>query len=142
MGAPEFKSVDAFANFKLDNDEYSFTAIELQALVRSIESKRLGHNVNAVSPDAVTYVKTELVRDFGFEFVPRKPTKFARGSMSSSHGSHPMAGSGGGGSGFGSDFGGGTFTAFGGGPGAIGGGGSWSVDDDKNLKMGAGRKKR
>lgn len=81
----------------------------------------------------------ELV-NIGLKFVPREPVKFVRGSMSSAHGSHPFAGSGGGGSGFSSDRSGPGFTSYGGGPGAVGGGYEWRADDPRNLSMGSKRK--
>ncbi len=142
MSEPEFKTLDAFVNHKLDNDDYTFSAVELQALTRNAESTRIGQRANVASQQAITTLKQELTADFGFKFVPRTPVKFVRGSMSPGHGTHPFASSGGGGSGFGSDFTGGTFTSFGGGPGAMGGGYTWDKDDPKNLPMGSKRVKR
>ena len=139
MDEPEFRSIEAFVNHKLDNDEYAFTATELQALARNAESKRIGQRATMASPQATKALRNELTSDFGFSFSPREPVKFARGSMASGHGTHPFAGSGGGGSGFGSGLDGPSFTSFGGGPGAIGGGYAWDKDDPKNLSMGSKR---
>ncbi len=141
VGEPEFKNVETFVAAKLDNDEYSFNAVELQALARRADEEKLGHDVGLASPLTTKSIKQSLVDDFGFKFDPRQPAKHFRGGMSSSHGSHPFAGSGGGGSGFGSDFGGGTFTSYGGGPGAMGSGEAWEKDSKKNLRMGAGKRK-
>lgn len=141
LDEPEFKSVDAFVNYKLDNDEYSFSTAELQALARNSESQRLGRKAQVASLASTSALKQNLIDDFGFKFEPRQATQFKRGSMSSSHGSHPFAGSGGGGTGFGSDFSGATFTSYGGGPGAIGGGYAWRPEDKKNLPMGSKRGK-
>lgn len=139
-GEPEYKTVDAFVNYKLDNDEYTFNAAELQALARNAESKRIGRTASQASHAVTSAIKQELMVTFGFKFVPREPVKFTRGGMASGHGTHPFAGSGGGGSGFGSDFGGPTFTSFGGGPGSMGGGYAWDKEDPKNLSMGAKRR--
>ena len=133
---PEFVSPDTFVSYKLDNDEYAFNASELQALARNADEVKLGHEVFVASRTTTEKIKNDLI-DVGLTFDPRRPVKFLRGGMSSAHGSHPFAGSGGGGSGFGSGFGGPTFTSFGGGPGSIGGDDVWDPDDKKNLKMGA-----
>lgn len=126
-------------NFKMENEEYEFTTVELQALAKNIASARLGYDVDRVGSTDVKQVKDELV-GFGFKFIPRGAAKATRGHKSSAHGTHPFAGAGGGGSGFGSDFGGGTFTSFGGGPGAMGGEYKWDKNDSKNLPMGSKRK--
>ena len=137
VGQPEFESVEAFANMKLDNEEFSFNAVELQALARVADANDLGHDVFAANPATVKSIKDELTTDFGFTFVAREPVKFARGSMSSGHGSHPFANSGGGGSGMS-----GGMTSFGGGPGAVGGSYAWDGSDQKNLPMGSKRRNR
>lgn len=136
---PEYASVDAFVTLKLDNDEFTFTTSDLQALSLSIDRKKNGKRVEVASPTTVRNVKQELV-NIGLKFVPREPVKFVRGSMSSAHGSHPFAGSGGGGGGFSSDRSGPGFTSYGGGPGAIGGGYEWRADDPRNLSMGSKRR--
>lgn len=139
IGEPEFETIEAFVNYKIDNDEYEFSTSELQALALNVDAKRLGHGVTVAAQATVTSIKRELIDDFGFRFVPRQPTRYARGSMSSGHGRHPFAGSGAGGSGFGTGFGGPSFTSFGGGPGAIGSGVEWKSGDKKNLPMGSRR---
>lgn len=139
---PEFASVEAFVSSKLDNDEYTFTAVELQALARNVESAKAGRRATMASPATSKAVKQELIADYGLRFEPREPAKFSRGGMASGHGSSPFAGMGGGGSGFGSDYSGTTFTSFGGGPGAMGGGYEWKKDDKRNLPMGAKKVKR
>lgn len=135
MQFEEFKSIDSFVESKIENDEFSFSAVELQALARRHDSRKLGHEVTAVSPATVSKIKANLI-DFGLRFVPREKVKHFRGGMSSSHGSNPFAGQGGGGSGFGFDG-----TLGGKGPGNVGGGYDWSPDDKKNLPMGAGKKR-
>lgn len=139
-GEPEFKTVEVFVNYKIDNNEYTFNAAELQALARNAESKKIGRVASQASPAMTSAIKQELTVEFGFKFEPRAPVKFVRGGMASSHGTHPFARSGGGGSGFGSDFGGTTFTSFGGGPGAMGGEYVWDKEDKKNLPMGAAKR--
>jgi hypothetical protein len=141
---PEFRDLDTFVNYKLDNEEFEFSTQELQALVLNTEKKRLGHNVSSVSSGATSNIRSILVNDYGFKFIPRVPVKFARGGMASSHGTNPYAGMGGGGSGAGSDFSkhaGGGFHGMGGGPGAMGGGYDWDKNDKRNLPMGASKKK-
>jgi hypothetical protein len=142
MDEPEYETIEAFVNHKLDNDEYVFNTVELQALARSADNARTGAQVSVASAMTTAAIKRELTTDFGFRFEPRAPVKFNRGSMSSSHGSHPFAGSGAGGSGFGSGFDGPTFISYGGGPGAIGGGYAWDKNDSKNLPMGSKRARR
>lgn len=145
--SPEFRDLDAFMEYKLADESYEYDWKELQALVRNFAAKRLGHLAKAtinpgdmVVPADIAVVKKEL-GDMGFNFVPRQPQKQIRGATSNSHGTHPFANSGGGGSGFSSDRGGGGgFTAFGGGPGAVGGGVPWDRDSKKNLPMGARRR--
>ena len=137
---PRCKTVDAFIESKLDDDEYEFNFIELQALARNVASKEKGYDKLA-SPSETASVKRTLT-DVGLRFIGREPIKNTRGVRSPSHGTHPFAGSGGGGSGFGSDFSGTTFTSHGGGPGAIGGGYRWDPNDPKNLSMGTKTKKR
>jgi len=140
---PEFESIAAFIESKLADDEYNYTFVELQALARNMSAQRLGKRakelVVATAAD-IALVKKEL-EEMGFEFVKREPFKRVRGINSPIHGTHPFAGSGGGGSGFGSDFSGTTFLSYGGGPGAVGGGYVWNADDKKNLPMGSRRKK-
>lgn len=139
---PEFKDVDSFSAMKLDNDEFSYNFTELQALARNAAAKRTGNKgVTMPSQQDIASVRAALEGAMGFKYVPRPPVKDVRGARSNAHGTHPFAGSGGGGSGFGSDRGGGTFTSFGGGPGAVGGDYEWKADDPKNLGMGAKRKK-
>lgn len=126
---PEFSDVETFVSTKLDDDDYSFNAVELQALARNVDSERLGYLVTVPSVATVKSLRLELTDEYGFAFVPRTPVKHVRGSMSAAHGKHPFAGSGGGGSGFGN-------------LGALGGGYEWNAADKKNLGMGAGRNRR
>lgn len=140
--SPEFSSVDAFMNMKLDDEQYVYNFMELQALARNLAAQRTGdRRVTAPSPADIAAVRKELEGGVGFKYVPREPARDVRGSSSNSHGTHPFAGAGGGGSGFSSDReGGGGFTAFGGGPGALGGGYTWDPNDKKNLPMGSRRR--
>lgn len=135
------KSVDAFIESKIDDDEFEFNFIELQALARNVASARKGYKKLA-SPQETSEIKKELT-DVGLKFIGREPLKKnIRGFTSPTHGSSRFAGMCGG-TGFGSDWHGGTFTSFGGGPGAIGGGGIWDPDDPRCLRMGArGTKKK
>jgi len=140
-GSPEFRDIDTFAEYKLDNEEDSYDWKELQALARNLAALRVGRPEAAASKADVDTVKKEL-DSIGFSFVPREALKAVRGATSNSHGTHPFANSGGGGSGFSSDRGGGGgFTSFGGGPGAVGGKVPWDSRDSKNLPMGSTRRR-
>ena len=139
---PEFRDADAFAAYKLDNDDFEYSFEELQALARNATARRTGNSdISMASPQDVASVRAALEGEMGFKYIARQPVKDVRGVQSSAHGTHPFAGAGGGGSGFGSDLGGGTFTSFGGGPGAVGGDYAWNPDDPKNLPMGAKKKR-
>jgi len=130
----ETKSLDNFVKYKLENDEFTFTTLELQALAHNIDwtQRRIPHALPPTS--LVKKTKDELVA-FGFEFVPRQPIKHVRGAHSSAHGTHPFAGAGGGGTGMGTSKDGPSGFGFGGGPGVMGGGYAWNKNDTKNLKM-------
>lgn len=140
--SPEYMDVDAFMNMKLDDDDFVYNFMELQALARNMAAKRTGDpRVAVASKSDVDAVRKVLESEFGFKYVPREPARDVRGASGSAHGTHPFAGMGGGGSGFSSDReGGGGFTSFGGGPGAIGGGYAWDPKDKKNLPMGSKRR--
>jgi hypothetical protein len=127
---PELQDVNSFINSKLENDEYNFSTVELQALAKNVDSARLKYDVDRASATTVKQVKADLI-DLGFTFIARGVAKAIRGHKSSAHGTHPFAGSGGGGSGFGSDF-----TSFGGGSRTY----KWNKDDPRNLSMGSRRK--
>lgn len=140
---PEFQDLDSFIASKLDNDELSYEFTELQALARNLARHRLkDRRVGEALPTDIANVRDTLEKQMGFKYIPRTPVKNVRGIRSNAHGTHPFAGSGGGGSGFGSDFNGSTFTGYGGGPGAIGGGYSWDPNDPRNLGMSAKRRER
>lgn len=141
MLEPYTSSVESFVEFKLENEETDFTPAELQAIAKNIWLEDGGDERGIVPARYVKIVKTELIDGYGMKFVPREPIRKTRGFNSSYHGTHPFAGSGAGGSGFGTSFDGPSFTSFGGGPGAIGGGYKWDPDDPKNLSMGSKRKK-
>jgi hypothetical protein len=85
--------------------------------------------------DFVKRLKQDLI-EFGFEFKPRQVMKLPR-SGKNSHGTHPFAGMGGGGSGFGIDG-----SVGGKGPGNMGGKYDWNPDEKKNLPMGAARRNK
>lgn len=141
MLEPYTSSVESFVEFKLENEETDFTPAELQAIAKNIWLEDGGDERGIVPVRYVKIVKAELIDGYGMKFIPREPTRKTRGFNSSYYGTHPFAGSGAGGSGFGTGFDGPSFTSFGGGPGAIGGGYKWDPDDPKNLSMGSKRKK-
>jgi len=142
--SPEFQDLDAFMAFKLDDEEFTYNFIELQALARNVASRRVGRRVEGADKRDLDQVRTTLEGEMGFKYVPRERMKQVRGATSNPNGTSPYAGMGGGGSGFGNNEfrGGGGFTSFGGGPGAIGGGYEWDPNDPKNLGMGAKRRKK
>lgn len=135
---PEFVDIDSFMNLKLEDDDLTFSFVELQALARNAASQRLGHKVDVAGQGDIKSIRSVLEKDMGFRLIVREPVRNIRGATSNPNGTHPFAGSGGGGSGFSSSRdGGGGFTSFGGGPGAIGSGTAWDPNDSKNLRMGA-----
>ena len=115
---PEFTSVEKFIETKLDDDDYSYSFIELQALARNIDqttkkNKRL--RVGDASMKTVDVVRAQL-DGMGFKFIGREKLQKTRGFKSSAHGTSPFAGTSGG-----SGIGDGGLR-IGGGPGAMGGG--------------------
>jgi hypothetical protein len=139
---PEYRDTDAFTAHKLENDEFTYGFADLQALARNAAQRRTGDPRTATASEQdIKAIRQALEADVGFKYVAREPVKRTRGHLSNAHGTHPFAGAGGGGSGFGSDFGGTSFTSFGGGPGAVGGDYAWDPNDPKNLSMGTKRKK-
>jgi hypothetical protein len=137
----EFKDIGSFIEMKLENDEYEYGFVELQALARNMMAAMQGGRASSYSsPSAVIVdrIKREL-RDMGFKFVGREPLKKTRGFTSPMHGSNRFAGMAGG-SGMGSSFDGPSGFGIGGGPGAIGGGYEWKAGDSKNLSMGSRRR--
>jgi hypothetical protein len=135
---PEFKDIGSFIEMKLDNDEYEYDFVELQALARNkMASMHGGRAANYSSPSVVIVdgIKREL-GDMGFKFTGREPLKKARGFTSPIHGSNRFAGMASG-SGMGSGFDGPSGFGMGGGPGTIGGGYKWKAGDSRNLSMGS-----
>lgn len=142
IGEPEYKSVESLAEFKIENDETTFSTAEVHAVVRNMMKPELGKYQKMISesdPTKVKFVIREL-ESYGFLYKPLQPIKSVRGVTSNPHGKNPFVGMGGGGSGFGSDFGGSTFTSFGGGPGAMGSGTKWDPTARTSLPMGSRRK--
>jgi hypothetical protein len=123
-----FESVDSFAEEKLNNDEFEYNFLELQALARNVAEKRLGHDVTVAPTRDIEAVKLAL-GDLGFKFVGRQVTKHVRGVTSNAHGTHPFAGSGAGGTGFSSDG-----LGVGSGPGAMGSKSAWNPNAPGSLK--------
>lgn len=127
--SPEFKTLEKFVEFKFDDEQETFNALELQALARNLDFKTRGLK-NALPPASlVTQVKNDLI-GYGLRFEPRQTQKFFRGAMSNSHGSHPFAGM----------SGGSGFTEV---PVWLHSKKekpAWDANDSKNLPMGAKRK--
>lgn len=137
QGEPEFKSVEAFAGMKLDNDEFEYNFVELQALARNIDQEATENPVATASQATINGVRGEL-EGLGFKFVGRAPVKRVRGVTSSVHGTSPFVGMHGG-SGAGG-FGGEAGFGMGGGPGAMGSGKKWVASAPGNLPMGSRRR--
>lgn len=137
---PEYMSLEAFIESKLDDDNYEYNFIDLHALGRNMTQAKYGSKMEVSEAGAsdLAHIKKEL-GDLGFKFVGRNVTKSVRGFRAGAHGRNPFAGSGGGGTGMGSAWGNPTGFSHGGGPGAVGGGYNWSAGDSKNLKMGSKR---
>lgn len=141
QASPEFKNLDSFVNMKLDDDDYSYSFVELQALARNLDALKSGEKkklISSASKSTTGAVRSEL-DGFGFKFVGRQPLKSTRGIASSSHGTSPFVGMAGG-SGMGSGREGPIGFGMGGGPGAIGSGKPWNPSAPGSLPMGARRK--
>ena len=128
---PEFVSVEAFAESKIDDDDYTFSATELNALVLGI----YGSTGEGVS---LKDIKQELI-SIGLKFQPREPSKHVRGFGSPVHGSNRYAGNAAG-SGMGMGREGPVGFGMGGGVGSMGGKYNWDADSKKNLPMGSKRR--
>jgi len=137
QGQPEFGDVEMFAGMKLDNDEYEYNFIELQALARNIDQATTEELVATASQATINKVRGEL-EGLGFKFIGRAPVKKVRGVTSSVHGTSPFVGMHGG-SGAGG-FGGEAGFGMGGGIGAMGSGKKWDASAPGNLPMGARRR--
>lgn len=135
--SPEMKSIEDFVQYKIDDEDTTFTALELQTLARNIDFKQRKIK-NALPPqNIVNSVRTEL-ESYGLKFIPREKIRHFRGAMSSAHGSSPYAGFVGGGSGFSTEKGDPHSImglGIGGGMGVIGGGYNWDPNDKKNLPI-------
>lgn len=143
MQLPEYQTLEAFITYKFDNDDLEFNAVDLQALARVIDQKKSRIKIAAPSAMTIATIKKSLKDDLGFKFVARQPVKHVRGSMSPGHGTHPFAGSVGGGSGFSAGWDGAVADArFSSGVGTMGGGKPWDSNDKKNLRMSPPVKKR
>lgn len=134
---PELKSIEAFVQYKIDDEQTTFSASELQALARNADFKQRKLR-NALPPQSVVdSVKSEL-ESYGLKFVPREKVRHFRGAMSNAHGTSPYAGFGGGGSGFSTEKGNPHSImglGIGGGKGVMGGGYDWNPNDPKNLPI-------
>lgn len=138
-GEIEYSDIDTFAEFKLNNDENSYSTTDLQALARNVDYEERGMYDALPPSEAIRRVKEELA-SYGLKFEPRQPQRHFRGSMSAAHGANRFAGTGAGGSGFSS---GGL--GLGTGPGAIGASKKkekvvWSPSEKGSLPMGSRRR--
>lgn len=141
QGEPEFKNVELFADMKLDNEEFEYNFVELQALARNADQKDVSRSkvrVSSASQATVNKIRDEL-EGLGFKFVGRKPLKSVRGVTSGIHGSSPYAGMHSG-SGMGINSAGPVGFGMGGGPGAMGSGKKWDASAPGNLSMGSRRR--
>lgn len=136
------RTAEEFIDMKINDDDFEFDHIELQALARMRTRQRTGNRNATASFQDTRDVKQELI-DAGLEQASRSRDEGesrTRGFTSSAHGTHPFAGSGSGGSGMGSNREGPIGFGMGGGPGAIGGKYKWSATDPRNLPMGSRRR--
>jgi hypothetical protein len=132
---PEYKNLETFVSYKFDDEQSTYTAVELQALVRNVDfnDRRM---FDALPPNQLINDVKEELSSYGLKLVPREKVKHFRGSMSSAHGSSPFAGTVGGGSGFMN----GGYLGIGGGPGIISTGEKWDASSPRNLPMGSRRR--
>lgn len=124
---PEFESIEAFVQYKYDDEALEFTTTDLRALVASL----LKQNPQGISQKEV---KSEL-ESYDLKFVPREPVKHVRGFGSPVHGSNRYAGNA---AGSGIEQGG--LIGMGGGQGAVGGGKRWDPSSGRDLPMGSRRR--
>jgi hypothetical protein len=100
MKEPHMKSVEAFVEHKFDDDEETYTTLELQALSRNVYLSQPGHGIKksqlATAPASVRDRVKEELAGFGLRFAPRAPIKHTRGFTSPFHGSNRFAGNHGG----------------------------------------------
>jgi hypothetical protein len=124
---PEFKTIESFIQMKMDDEEDTFSTLELRALVTSLSRQSpSGASQEAIKKELLAYL----------DFAPREPVKHARGFGSPTHGSNRHAGNA---AGSGIEQGG--LIGMGGGQGAIGGGGQkWDATSSRNLPMGSRRR--
>lgn len=93
---PEFESIESFVEYKLDNEDYEYDFVELQALARNLTAKERGSkDISVATTKSLDAVKKELAA-VGFKFIGRQPVKKVRGFTSPKHGSSPFAGMAGG----------------------------------------------
>jgi hypothetical protein len=142
INEPEYKTVESLVEFKLENDETTFSVAEVHAIARNMMKPGLGKYQKMISESDPAKVKLVIheLESYGLLYKPLQSIKNVRGITNNPHGKNPFAGMGGGGSGFGSDFGGSTFTSFGGGPGAMGSGTKWDSAAKTSLPMGSRRR--
>lgn len=100
MKEPHTKSIEAFVEFKYDEEEETYSTLELQALARNLYLQDSGRSVKkgslATAPAAYRdKVKGELA-GYGLTFSPRDKVKHTRGFTSPFHGSNRFAGNHGG----------------------------------------------
>lgn len=131
---PEYESIEAFVQFKLDDETTEFTFEEVHALAR-VADYRVRRLPQALPPTHLVQAVREQLIAYGLKPKSREVERHFRGAMSNAHGANPHAGFGGGGTGMGTDKEGPTGFGFGGGPGAMGGGYKWEKNDSRNLKM-------
>jgi hypothetical protein len=140
--SPEYKSLESFVQYKMDDEQEAYTTEELQALTRNIDFKNR-KLYNALPPSQLVSDVKEELSSYGLKFIPRNAIKHFRGAMSNAHGTSPFAGTVGGGSGVNTTKGNPREIAgfgIGGGMGVMGGGYDWDASDKKNLPMGSRRR--
>lgn len=131
---PEYESVEAFIQYKLDDESTEFSFEDVHALAR-VADYRVRRLHAALPPAAMVRDIRAQLESYGLVPNERQVVRHFRGAMSNAHGASPYAGFGGGGSGMGTDREGPVGFGHGGGPGAIGGGYKWEKNDPRNLKM-------
>jgi hypothetical protein len=100
MKEPHMKSIEAFAETKFDDDEETYSTLELQALARNLYLKAMDRDIkkSALASAPAAYrdkVKDEL-SSYGLKFSPRDKIKHIRGFTSPLNGSNRFAGNAGG----------------------------------------------
>lgn len=136
MKQPEFDDVISFAESKIDNDETTYTFVEMNALAFKEYARATGitpRSLSTVPKEYIDRIKAQLA-EFELTLQPRATSTNVRGFTAPKHGSNRYAGNAGG---SGTNTGG--WIGIGGGQGAMGGKYTYNSSDKRSLPFGSRR---